>query len=203
MSGIEHIINMIIDKAVEKELKIIEEAENYQRERLQLAEDKAQERAQAELEKAQREADAVLERHAASLKLQKKHKILETKEKIVKEVLEKALEETSKAVNKPAYSKVLERLIIDGAIALNVDDLELVLPKGQSQKINLSSIAKEIENQTGRKVSIKTAKDTVRSRGGVIVRVSDGTKWVDNTVEARLERFEGKIRDKISSELFP
>lgn len=202
MSGIEHIINMIIDKAVEKEREIIEEAEKYRRERLQLAKDKAQQRSQAEIEKAQKEAEAILERHAASLKLQRKHRILKTKEKIIKEVLEKALEESGKAVEKPEYTKIIERLVIEGTIALGEKEIELVFPSDQNPKFNLNAVTKEVEKQSGKKVSIKISDDTVRSRGGVIIRVTDGTKWVDNTIEARLERFEDKIRDKISSELF-
>ena len=49
---------------------------------------------------------------------------------------------------------------------------------------------------------MKILKDTIRSMGGVLVRTADGTKWVDNTFDARLERMSSAIRDKIASILF-
>ncbi|MFW9925714.1 MAG: V-type ATP synthase subunit E family protein [Candidatus Thorarchaeota archaeon] len=42
----------------------------------------------------------------------------------------------------------------------------------------------------------------MRASGGAIVRNAENTRWVDNTFEARFERLESDIRDKISEILF-
>ncbi len=203
MSGVENIIDMIIEQVMDEERKIIEEAQKYQSEKLLLAQDKAQQQYQDKIEKAQKEADAIIERFKSGLKLQRKHRLLETKDAILKEAFKRALDETAKLVDAETYPDIVRRLVIDGAVTLGVEDVELVFPKDHRPKLDLKSIAQEIEKTTGKSIKIKVSDETIRSRGGVIIRASDGTKWVDNTIEARLERYEEKMRDAVSRKLFP
>ena len=85
---------------------------------------------------------------------------------------------------------------------MDVDEVEIVLPKGQEKVLDVSSVAKAISDDLGKKVKVSISKDTIRASGGIIIRNQDTTKWVDNTFEARLERLENKIRDEVSTILF-
>jgi vacuolar-type H+-ATPase subunit E/Vma4 len=49
---------------------------------------------------------------------------------------------------------------------------------------------------------VTIAKDTVRASGGLIIRSSDGSKCVDNTFEARMERLTSRMRDEAARVLF-
>ena len=107
-----------------------------------------------------------------------------------------------KKAKSKSYIDVLTKLAVAGAVALEVEKIELVLPKGQEDLIDTAAVAKQASKETGLKVSVIISKETVRASGGVIVRTLDGKKWVDNTFEARMDRMHNQIRDRISSELF-
>ena len=202
MSGISNIIDIIETKSEEKIKGIMREAELQKEEMLKDAKTKAQSVEQQIMTKAKVESDAELARQEASAKLRAKYKILEAKESVIKEILANAEEDLKKQAKSSKYDEVLTKLAIAGAAALDVDALELVLPKGQEKSVAASSAAKAISDELGRKVSVAIAKDSIRASGGLLVRNQDGTKWVDNTFEARMERLESKIRDEVSTILF-
>ncbi|RLI58757.1 MAG: hypothetical protein DRO87_04870 [Candidatus Thorarchaeota archaeon] len=202
MTGVENIVKMIDDKTTEKEHEIISEAEKYKRLKLEEAKKRAEENAKKITNKAEIEVRAELARYKASAKLKAKYRLLDAKEKLVKSVLDSVRSDLEKVVGKAEYKDILTGLVIDGATALGVDQVELVLPKGHFKKLDLEKARAEVAKHSGIKIKIVESKDTVRSIGGVIVRTKDGPRWIDNTFEARLERMETQIRDTISSTLF-
>ena len=105
-------------------------------------------------------------------------------------------------VKKKVYDKALEKLIVDAAASLEETNLEIVAPKGHATNIDLKTVEAAVAKATGKKCKLNVSKEDVRATGGVIVRNKDSTRWVDNTFEARLERYEGQIRDTVSSILF-
>ena len=64
----------------------------------------------------------------------------------------------------------------------------------------IASRIEEIKSELG-DVSIELG-ETVDTMGGVIVETEDGRIRIDNTFEARMERFEGEIRSTIAKVLF-
>ena len=114
----------------------------------------------------------------------------------------KVQERIENIVSKAEYKSVLSSLIIDGCTTLRESKLELIFPKGHASKIEISEIEKEATKKAGKKISLTVSKETIRSKGGVIIRTLAGTKWVDNTFEARLERLQSTIRDRVSGILF-
>lgn len=202
MSGIESIIDMIEEKTSEKVDRIVKQAEDQKTTLIKQAEEKAKGIEEKILKAADQEYDSSITRLTAGAKLKAKYQILEAKESILVEILEEVEKEIKKVVKTKKYKNILTQLIVDGGVALDVDKLELVFPKGQNELITPLSIAKEIGAKVGNKVSISISKDTVRSVGGVIIRTSDGKMLVDNTFESRLERFHSDIRDKISAIIF-
>ncbi len=202
MSGISTIIEIIETKSEDKVKGVIREAELQKEEVIKKAKEKAEEIQAELLKKAKAESDAELARQAASAKLKAKYKVLEAKEAIMKEVLASAEADIKMLVKGGKYEETLTRLAVAAGKALNEDKLEIVVPKGQEKAVNVSEISKMLSDELGRKITVKIAKDTIRSVGGLIVRNSGNTKWVDNTFEARIERLEKKIRDATASFLF-
>ena len=134
--------------------------------------------------------------------MQSKYQLLEAKEVLIEDVLSSVRKHLEDLVKKKTYGKTLERLIVDGAASLEESDLEIVTPKGHASNIDLKTVEAAVAKATSKKTKLGIAKDDVRATGGVIIRNKDSTRWVDNTFEARLERFESEIRDTISSILF-
>lgn len=202
MSGLDSIIEMINTKTAEKEKEILSEAENHKEQKLSDAKKKAKTIADSITAKAEAETKAEIGRYEASAKLQSKYKMLEAKEELIEEILTSAKKHLEDIVGKKAYAKTLERLAIDAGSSLEETDLEVVLPKNHASHLTVKTVEDAISKNTGKKVKVSIAKDTIRATGGVIVRNKDNTRWVDNTFEARFERYESAIRDKISEILF-
>ncbi len=202
MEGVSNIIEIIDKKTSTETERIKAKAEEFKAELLE----KAQERAKAIEDeiagKAQRETDAEVARYEASAKLKAKYRILESKEALMKEVLDAAWDEVTKSVLDKSYDKTVTRLAVEGGVSLQEASIELVLPEGQKIKLDTAAIAAAITKETGVKTTVSISKDVTRATGGVMVRSKDGTKWVDNTFEARLERLEARVRDQVSSTLF-
>ena len=202
MSGIANIIEMINAKTAEQEKVIIEDAERFKATKLEDVKKRADEAASAITKKAEHQASSELSKYEASAKLKAKYKLLEAKDALIQDVLASAKQQLESVVGKAEYKKVLERLITDGCKSLDVDAVDLIFPAKHASKIDVAEIEKIVAKEVGKKVKISVAKDTIRSTGGVIIRTKENTKWVDNTFEARLERFENKTRETISGILF-
>jgi len=201
MSGITNIIEIINNKTAEQEKEIISEAEKFKQTKLDEAKRRADEAAGAITKKAELQAESELSKYEASAKLKSKYKMLEAKDVLINEVLDTTQKQLESVVGKAEYKKILERLIVDGCVSLGVDSVDLIFPAKHSSKVEVAPIEKLVAKE-GVKVKIAVSKDTIRSVGGVIIRTKDGTKWVDNTFESRLERFGNKARDAISDILF-
>ncbi len=202
MSGISNIIEIINAKTVKKEEEIISEAERHKKIKLEEAKRRADEKASTITEKAELQAKSELSRYEASAKLKSKYRMLEAKNELINEVLTTVEKQMESIVGKAEYKKVLARLIVDGCKAMSEEKLELILPKGHASYVDIAELEKIIAKEIGKKTKLSISKETKRSKGGVIIRRLDNTKWVNNTFEDRLERFENTIRDTISKILF-
>ena len=176
---------------------------NEQREQaLQRAKEKAELVIKKGLREAKLELEAKLAKYGASATLRGKHRVLSIKEDLLKEVLETAIAQIKKRTKSKDYGKILSNLAIEGGIALDEDEIQLVFPKGHETKVKIPTIAKQMSDKIGKKVKASISKKPLSASGGVRIQTSDGSKWVDNTFEARLSRMERQIRDKIAELLF-
>ena len=202
MSGISNIIEIINAKTAEKEQEIISEAERHKKIKLEEAKRKADEKASTITKKADLQAESELSKYEASAKLKSKYRMLEVKNDLINEVLTTVEKQMESIVGKAEYKKVLTRLIVDGCKSMSEEKLELIFPKGHASYVDIAEIEKIIAKEIGKKTKLSISKENRRSKGGVIIRRLDNTKWVDNTFEARLVRFENTVRDTISRILF-
>jgi vacuolar-type H+-ATPase subunit E/Vma4 len=202
MSSVKGIIDLIDAKTAEKAEKLMKEAEELRELRLKEANEKAAAIAESATAKAEKESKAQLARHEASAKLKAKYRMLEVKESLIKDVLDSATTVATKEIEGKKCKEILNRLALDGGTALGSQSLELVLPQKMKTTVDTSEVARAIAKTTGDKVSVTIAKDTIRSSGGLIIRTTDQSKSVDNTLEARAQRLAGPIRDAAATILF-
>ena len=202
MTGISNIIDIINAKTAEREKEIISEAERHKKIKLEEAKRRADEKASAITKKAELQTKSELLKYKASAKLKSKYRMLEAKDALINDVLTTVEKQMENIVGKAEYKKVLARLIVDGCKALSEEKLELIFPKGHSSYVDIAEVKKAIAKEIGKKTKLTISKETKRSKGGVIIKTLDNRRWVDNTFEARLERFENIVRDTISKILF-
>ncbi|MFX1439706.1 MAG: V-type ATP synthase subunit E [Promethearchaeota archaeon] len=202
MEGVNNIIKIIKSKTEAECDRIITEAEDFKKQRIERAKDRAKSITEQIAGKAEREADAELTKYRASAKLQAKYRLLESKETIMDEVFETAWNKLEKSVLDKKYDKTVFNLAVDAGASLQETELELVLPEGQKVSLTAAELAKAITKESGVKTSVAISKETIRATGGVLVRAKDGTKWVDNTYDARKNRFDTDLRGRVASTLF-
>ena len=202
MSGVQSIIEMIEAKAAEKEDKIVRDARKLSETKLLDARKKGKAKRAAMMVEAEIQSRRDSVKRDANARLAGMHKILEAKEALITEVLELAIESLTKKHKTKGYANMLGGFAIEGGSVLAVEEIELILPKGQNPQLNLTKISREIAKRAGHKTEVSLSKEKIRSVGGVFVRSKDGTKWVDNTFEGRRDRMMSEMRKLISSILF-
>lgn len=202
MSSVKGILDLIETKTSEKADKMMKEAEELRELRLKEAKDKAAAITDSATAKAEKELKAELARQEASAKLKAKYRMLDAKEIVIKDVLDSATTVATKEIEGKKSKDILNRLAVDGGVALGTQSLELVLPQKMKTSVDVAEVARAITKATGDKVSVTIAKDTIRSSGGLIIRTTDHLKSVDNTLEARAQRLAGSIRDAAAKILF-
>ena len=202
MSGVQSIIEMIKAKVAEKEDKILRDARKLSETKLLNARKKGKANRAAMMVEAEIQSRRDSVKRDANARLAARHRILEAKEALITEVLELAIEALTKKHKTKGYADMLVGFAIEGGSVLDVEEVELLLPKGQSPQLDLTKISREIAKRTGNKTVVSLSKEKIRSAGGVLVRSKDGTKWVDNTFEGRRDRMMSEMRKAISSILF-
>jgi len=176
MSGIKNIIEIINSKTAEKEEEIISEAEKHKQIKLKEVKRRADESASAITKKAELQAESEITKYEASAKLKSKYRMLEAKDALINEVLTSVQEQMESIIGKAEYKKVLARLIVHGCKSLSQDKLEVILPKSHASHVDIEAVEKTVAKETGKKTKISISKETIRSKGGVIIRTMDKTK---------------------------
>lgn len=205
MDNIEKITESLEKEAKEKKEEIIAEAKEKAEEKKSEAREKAEDISGDIIEEGKREAKAMEKRILSSAKTEARRKKLGFKDEMSKKVFEevdKRLKELKD--DREGYQETTKNLIIDGGIAVNGGDLEVLLPTGESflSEEEIDELEEKIESETGKETSLDVLEELEKSKGGAIVRKSDRTLQCNNTFEARLERMKNSLRTKVIDELF-
>ena len=202
MSGVLSIIEMIETKAAEKGDGIIRDAEKLKKAKLLGARKKGKAKRVTMIVEAEIQSRADGVKRDANARLVARHRILNAKQDMITEVLELAVESLGKKHKTKGYADMLVGLAIEGGSALAVEEVELMLAKGQKPQLDLAKISREITKRTRVKTKVSISKETIRAAGGLMIRSKGGTKWVDNTFEGRRDRMLREMRKRISFILF-
>jgi len=203
LSGdVEKIEEIIIKEAKEKAENITAKAKEQAKKVLNEAKQEAEKAAEEIITKKKAEAESQARRILSEAKLEARLKILNAKEQLISEVFDEAVKRLKEFSQSTQYKITLENLIKDAAMIIGGGDLEILLPENTNVNLDLTKIAREVEEQTGRTTSFTVSKNRIKSIGGVIVRSKDQLLTVDNTFEARFERLREQLRVNVANLLF-
>jgi len=204
-AGAEKIVESILSESHGQADKIVKEAEKQANEIIERGNINAQEKKLEILENAHKEADIRFNQIISDAKLNSKRKILEAREELMEKTFQKAEEELKKKGSSDSddYINSLKKLIKEASIEINGGSLEVFLKTEDVTKIEgvLNSIAEEVFKETGNDTTLKLG-GTIDTIGGVNIKTEDGNVEVNNTIEARMERFRSLLRIEVAKILF-
>ncbi|MEO2151037.1 MAG: V-type ATP synthase subunit E [Thermococcus sp.] len=202
MEGAELIIQEINREAEQKIQYILSEA----REEAEKLKEEARKRAEAKAEwilrKAKTQAEIEKQRIIANAKLEVRKKKLAVQEELIRSVIE-SLKERLANLPEDEYFPMLVELTAKAVEELGTNKV-IVRSNERTLKLiveRLSEFREKLKESLGKDVEV-TVGEPIQTIGGILVESSDGTVRVDNTFEARIERFESDLRATIAKALF-
>jgi len=202
MEGAELIIQEINREAEQKIQYILSEAQEEAEKLKEEAKKRAEAKAEWILRKAKTQAEIERQRIIANAKLEVRKRKLAVQEELIREVID-ALKERLIGLPEEEYFPMLVELTVNAVEELGVESV-VVRSNERTLKLiveRLTEFKEKLKEALGREVEV-TVGEPVQTIGGVIVESSDGSVRVDNTFEARIERFESELRATIAKALF-
>jgi len=204
-AGAEKIVESILSESHGQADEIIKEAEKQASAIIERGNIESQKKQQEILENTHKEADMRFHQIISDAKLNSKRKILQTREELMEKTFQKAENELQKKASSDSedYINSLKNLTKEASLEIDGGSLEIFLKTEDVPKIEdaLDSIAEEVSKETGNKTTLKLG-GTINTIGGVSVRTEDGNIEVNNTIEARMERFRSLLRIRVAKVLF-
>ncbi|WP_297519608.1 V-type ATP synthase subunit E [Thermococcus sp.] len=202
MEGAELIIQEINREAEQKIQYILSEAQEEAEKIKAEARKRAEAKAEWILRKARTQAEIEKQRIIANARLEVRKKRLQVQEELIREVIE-ALRERLAELPEEEYFPMLVDLTAKAVEELGSEN---IVVRSNEKTLGLISarldeFMKALTEKLGKEVKVSLG-EPVKTIGGVIVENPDGTVRVDNTFEARIERFESELRAEIAKALF-
>lgn len=196
MTGLEKMKSQILDEAGKAADVKVAEAKAQAEELIQAARTEAAREAESISRKSEAEVANYKERAASSMDLQKRSRILEAKQAVIAEVLDKAYEKVS-TMEKDEYFSMLLKLVgkyalaQDGVICFSAKDLER-LPSGFEEQAG--------EIAAGKGGSLKVSRETRDIPNGFVL-VYGGVEE-NCTLKAMFEAKRDELADKVNHLIF-
>jgi V/A-type H+/Na+-transporting ATPase subunit E len=204
-AGADKIVGSILSESHSQADNITKEAEKQASEIIERGNIEAQKKKNEIFENANKEADIRFHQIISDAKLNSKRKILEAREQLMEKTFHKAEEELKKKASSDSddYISSLKKLTKEASLEIDGGPLEIFLKTEDVPKIEgaLDSIAEEVSEETGNKTTLKLG-GTINTIGGVSVKTENGNIEVNNTIEARMERFRSLLRLEVAKVLF-
>ncbi|WP_407413612.1 V-type ATP synthase subunit E [Methanobrevibacter sp.] len=200
-SGTDKIVSSIMSEAQGKADVIIQDANAEVSAITQKAEKTADAEKTKILENGVKQSDMRYQQIISEAKMNARRAELGAKEEVIEAAFEKATAELKEkaASGDEEYDDALTKMIKEAADEIGSDDLIIQLNEADTNKFKdqLSNASTfEIE---GIKFEIGEPIDTI---GGAVLKTSNGDIEVNNTIEARLDRFKSLLRSEVAEILF-
>lgn len=207
VDGVQKIIKEI-DKSTKKQVsEILSESKQKVDTVLIGAREKAAVEASAIISRGEQEARRESQRILAEARIKARREKVKAQEDVVKLAFISARESMQKMAEGKGddYKKVLEALIKESVLSSSAESLEVLFDprdKGLVPEDGLNKIAQEAGPDLGMTISLSVSAEELSCLGGVVVKSADGKVRIDNTFEARIDRFRDNIRTLVAKELF-
>jgi len=194
--GAEAQISAILAEAGEKADSVLNEAR-----------EKADTEAGAIVSRGEQEARRESQRILAEARIKARREKVKAQEEMVGRAFESARENMKQLAESKSenYKKILVSLIRESVLSSGASSLEVILDPRDKALIpedRLNEIARETGAELGRSMSLSVSKEALACLGGVVVKSADGKVRIDNTFEARIDRFRDDIRTLVAKTLF-
>jgi V/A-type H+-transporting ATPase subunit E len=204
-SGADKIVSSILSDAQSKADAIIQEAENETALIIEEGEKEAVLEKERILENAKKQSAMKYQQLISEAKMNSRRAELEAREGIIESAFKNAEEELQKiaSTSSEEYKDSLKKIITEASVEIGGGDLILSLKEEDVAKIKdaIPSIEKEIEEKTGNKTTLETG-ENINTIGGAVVKTKNGNIEVNNTIEARMQRFKKVLRSEVAKVLF-
>ena len=201
MSGTDKIVSSIMSEAQEKADVIIQEV-TAEVSAIQAKADKTAEVEKTRiLENGKKQSDMRYQQIISEAKMNARRAKLSAKEEIIEAAFEKAVSELEqKASSQSAdYEDSLIKMIKEAADEIGGDDLIIQLNEADTNQFKGEISSDNTFDVEGIKFKLG---EPINAIGGAILKTSNGDIEVNNTIDARLERFKSILRSEVANVLF-
>jgi V/A-type H+-transporting ATPase subunit E len=202
-SGTSKIVESIMSVAQEKADLIIQDA-NAEVSAIQANAEKTAETEKTKiLENGKKQSDMRYQQIISEAKMNARRAELGAKEEVIDAAFNQAIGELKVKASSgdEEYTDSLSKMIKEAADEIGGDDLILQLNEADTQKFkdDLSSQGADSFEIEGIKFTLGEPIDAI---GGAVLKTANGDIEVNNTIEARLERFRSILRSEVAGILF-
>ena len=202
-SGTDKIVSSIMSEAQEKADVIIQDANANVSEITAKAEKTAEAEKLKILENGKKQSDMRYQQIISEAKMNARRAELGAKEEVIEAAFNQAVGELKVKASSgdDEYEDSLGKMIKEAADEIGGNDLILQLNEADTQKFknDLSSQGSDSFELEGIKFTIGEPIDAI---GGAILKTTNGDIEVNNTIEARLERYKSILRSEVAEILF-
>jgi V/A-type H+-transporting ATPase subunit E len=202
-SGTDKIVSSIMSEAQEKADVIIQDA-NAEVSAIQAKAEKTAEAEKAKiLDNGKKQSDMRYQQIISEAKMNARRAELGAKEDVIEAAFNQAIGELKIKASSgdEEYKDSLSKMIMEATNEIGSNDLILQLNEADTQKFkdDLSSQGSDSFEIEGIKFTLGEPIDAI---GGAILKTANGDIEVNNTIEARLERFKSILRSEVAEILF-
>ena len=200
-SGTDKIVSSIMSEAQEKADVIIQDANAD----ASAISDKAAKTAEAEkvkiLENGKKQSDMRYQQIISEAKMNARRAKLGAKEEVIDAAFNQATGELKAiaASGDDNYEIALSKMIKEAADEIGTNDLIIHLNEADTNKFKQDLSSSDSFELDGIKFTLG---EPIKAIGGAILKTSNGDIEVNNTIEARLERFKSILRSEVAEVLF-
>jgi V/A-type H+-transporting ATPase subunit E len=204
-SGAEKIVSSILSEAQSKADAIIQEAEKEAALITKEGEKEAALEKERILENANKQSKMKYQQLISEAKMNSRRAELEAREEVIESAFKNAKDELQKiaSTSSEEYKESLKKIIEEASIEIGGGDLVLSLKEEDVAKIKdaIPTIEKDITDKTGNKTTLEIG-ENINTIGGAVVKTKNGDIEVNNTIEARMQRFKKVLRSEVAKVLF-
>ncbi|MGM0431387.1 MAG: V-type ATP synthase subunit E [Spirochaetota bacterium] len=164
---------------------------------------------QRELEEAEREAkkraEEVLSAARSRREIELRRRKLLLQERLSNQILQQASRTIEKMLESKEYLQVLQDLLTEAAIGIRTEEAEVNASARERELITqslLTDVQRQVEDISGRHISLKQSTNQPLSAQGVVLTSPDGSVAFSNQIPDRMRRYQSEIRHLIYSQLF-
>lgn len=197
--GIESLRRAILADARAAARAEVAKAETFAEVERQRARGEAESEAAGILQEAQREAEALRRRVASVAELEGKRRLLEARERLIQQVLDRAMDDLKNGRGAQGRREDLMRLVVEAAREAGGGRLKVQTSASDARVLTpgfLAEASKRLARE-GISADLEAAERPAEIVGGAIVSRDEGRVIVDNSFEARLGRQEAALRSEI------